>query len=60
MPLYLCLGYRKKLSGVFLAFLVFFFSFNVICSQSLTHTMHERDSWLLFFRDVVIVQASFI
>lgn len=35
---------------------MFFCCFNVICSQSLTHTMHEKDSWLLFFRDVVVVQ----
>lgn len=52
MPLYLCPGYRKKLSGFFCLFVCF----TVICSQSLTHTMHGRDSWLMFFRDVVVVQ----
>lgn len=34
---------------------MFLFCLDVIHSQSLTQTMHERDSWLLFFRDVVVV-----
>lgn len=36
--------------------MAFFVCFNVIYSQSLMHAMHERDSWFLFFRDVVVVQ----
>lgn len=42
---------QKEAEWIFL-----FVCFTVICSQSLTHTMHGRDSWLTFFRDVVVVQ----
>lgn len=35
---------------------MFLCCFNEIRSQSLTQTVHERDSWLPFFRDVVVVQ----
>lgn len=47
VPLYLCPVYRQEPSVC---------CFNVMCPQSLMQTKHERDSWLLLFRNVVIMQ----